>query len=176
MSSEFDRRDWAEQFTVNVKSGDTWFRGLQILVLLLALTVARFVLYFATAYQFCFFLVRGRPSDIMLPVGYFLARYIEKIALFMTWNSDDAPFPFSPLADVTADAPYAAEDGTEDYDAPYQPPTTDFGPESYAPPSEPSTPAETPEEEAPDSAAKEPETETGPDEDEEPPAPPRPDA
>jgi len=100
MSDEFDRRDWAEDLNDGIRNRDTWFRGLKIVVLLLFLAIARFALLLSVAYQFCFCLVRNRPSEIMLPIGRWLARYAEKSILFMTWNSDHAPFPFSHINKV----------------------------------------------------------------------------
>ena len=69
MSDEFDRRDWAEDLNEGIRSRDTWFRGLKIIVLMFFLAIARFALLVAVAYQFCFCLVRNRPSEVMLPVG-----------------------------------------------------------------------------------------------------------
>ncbi len=95
MNDEFDRRDWAEDLNEGIRNRDTWFRGLKIIVLLFFIAVARLALLVAVVYQFCFCLVRNRPSDIMLPIGRWLARYVEKIILFITWNTDHAPFPFT---------------------------------------------------------------------------------
>lgn len=95
MSDEFDRRDWVEDLNEGIRNRNTWFRGLKIVVLLLFLAIARFALLIGIAYQFCFCLVRNRPSEIMLFAGRWLARYLEKAVSFMTWNSDYAPFPFA---------------------------------------------------------------------------------
>jgi hypothetical protein len=105
MSDEFDRRDWAEDLNDGIRNRDTWFRGLKIVVLLLFLAIARFALLVTVAYQFCFCMVRNRPSEIMLPVGRWLASYVEESILFMTWNSDFAPFPFSSFNKVTDPKP-----------------------------------------------------------------------
>ena len=120
MSDEFERRDWVEDLNEGIRNRDTWFRGLKILVLLLFLAIARFALFVAVFYQFCFCLVRNRPSEIMLPAGRWLARYVEKTILFMTWNSDHAPFPFTHFNRVMAQEPdyrdEAPEYGDEDED------------------------------------------------------------
>ncbi len=168
MSDEFDRRDWAEDLNEGIRNRNTWFRGLKIVVLLLFLAIARFALLVAIAYQFCFCLVRNRPSEIMLPAGRWLARYVGKVILFITWNSDHAPFPFAPLGEVMEQEPeYGHEEPA------FQPEDEEVtgGEERY----DPEPPAK--EDAAPDDAAdgEEPTEEPGDGEDQSNP-PPRPDA
>ncbi len=178
MSDEFDKRDWAEDLNEGVRNRDTWFRGLKIIVLLLFLAIARFALLVTVAYQFCFCLVRNRPSEIMLPAGRWLAIYAEKAILFMTWNSDHAPFPFTHFNRVMEQKPdYRDENSAfqaeEEYLAGDQEP---YAPE---PPVPPTADDEAADEEPPGAEeqpggddAEEPEE----DEEERPGQPPRPDA
>lgn len=178
MSEEFDKRDWAEDLNEGVRNRDTWFRGLKIIVLLLFLAIARFALLVTVAYQFCFCLVRNRPSEIMLPAGRWLARYAEKTILFMTWNSNHAPFPFTHFNRVMEQKPDYRDESfgvqaEEEYFA--------SDAESYAPepPAPPTIDDEVADEEP--AGADEPtgdETAEEPEEDEEnrPGQPPRPDA
>lgn len=105
MSDEFDKRDWAEDLNEGIRNRDTWFKGLKILVLMLFMAVARFALIATAFYQFCFCLVRNRPSEFVMPVGPWLARYVEKIILFITWYSDHAPFPFTHINRVMGEEP-----------------------------------------------------------------------
>jgi len=140
MSDEFDRRDWAEDLNEGIRNRDTWFRGLKIVVLLLFLALARFALLVTVAYQFFFCLARNRPSEIMLPIGRWLARYVEKAILFMTWNTDHAPFPFTHFNRVmewepdyrdeepefqAADESFAEEEERYEPEPPAPPPTED---------------------------------------------------
>lgn len=172
MSDEFDRRDWVEDLNEGIRNRNTWFRGLKIVVLLLFLAIARFALLIGIAYQFCFCLVRNRPSEIMLPAGRWLAHYVEKIILFVTWNSDHAPFPFAPLGEVMEREPEYRDEETVFHarDESSAGEEEQYAPESPAPP-----PAE--ETAAPDDATdgEEPEGEPGDGEDQSKP-PPRPDA
>lgn len=117
MSEEFDRRDWAEDLNAGIRNRDTWFRGLKIVVLLFFLAIARFALLVTVLYQFCFSLVRNRPSELVLPVGPWLARYVEKAILYLTWNSDHAPFPFASIGSVMKQGPdYPNEESTLEQD------------------------------------------------------------
>lgn len=182
MSDDFDRRDWAEDLNQGIRNRDTWFRGLKIVVLLIFLAIARFALLITVFYQFCFCLVRNRPSDLVLPVGRWLARFVEMAILFLTWNSDHAPFPFAPVGEVMEQEPdFPNEDaafdpdeencaaGEEQYDnePPMLEPAEDTAPEDEGPGGEPSD-----EEPAEDQDSDEPE-ET---EEDRPSQPPRPDA
>jgi len=177
MSEKFDKRDWAEDLNEGVRNRDTWFRGLKILVLLLFLAIARFALLVTVAYQFCFCLVRNRPSEIMLPAGRWLASYAEKAILFMTWNSNHAPFPFTHFNRVMEREPEYRDENygvqEEEYFA------SDDEPYAPEPPAPPATDNEVADEQPPgedeqpdDEDTKEP----AEDEKDRPGQPPRPDA
>jgi hypothetical protein len=174
MSDEFDKRDWAEDLNDGIRNRDTWFRGLKIVVLLLFLAIARFALLVTVAYQFCFCLVRNRPSEIMLPVGRWLALYVEKSILFMTWNSDHAPFPFTHFNRVMEQDSYYQDEASS-----FQAADEDFAGEEEPyipePPAPPTTDDEA--EDTPDTVEQE-SDETGeePEEEDKPGQPPRPDA
>lgn len=129
MSDEFDKRDWAEDLNQGIRNRDTWFRGLKIVVLLIFLAIARFALLIAVFYQFCFCLVRNRHSDLILPAGRWLARYVQMAIMFLTWNTDDAPFPFAPFSEVMQQEPDFPNE-----DAEYYPDAENFaaGEEQYA--------------------------------------------
>lgn len=105
MSDEFNRRDWVEDLNEGIRNGATWLRAVKIVFLMLFLAAARLALIVIVFYQFCFCLVRNRPSEMVFPVAVWLARYVEKIILFVTWYSDHAPFPFSHINRVMDEEP-----------------------------------------------------------------------
>jgi hypothetical protein len=105
MSDKFDGRDWFDVLNESIRNRATWIRGGKCVLLLIALFIVRFALYFATAYQFCHCLVRGRPSPFWQPVGRWMASYLEKATLFMTWTTDRPPFPFAPFSEVMEQEP-----------------------------------------------------------------------
>lgn len=177
MSDEFDRRDWVEDLNEGIRNRNTWFRGVKILVLLLFLAVARFALFAIVIYQFCFCLVRNRPSDLARPVGPWLARYVELIILYVTWSTDYAPFPFAPLRDITEDGGYGYGESSSGLEEE----SSDYEEERYD--SEPSTPPPGAEDTLPEDNGGVPEDEALPEDestdegdDDQPTAPPRPDA
>lgn len=154
MSDEFDRRDWVEDLNEGIRNRDTWFRGLKTLVLLLFLAVARFALIVVVIYQFCFCLVRNRPSELVMPVGPWLARYVELTILYVTWSTDYVPFPFAPLRDIAEDGDYQYDDsgsGLEDEATDYEQERHDGEPPASPPGAEDALPEDNggvPEEEA----------------------------
>lgn len=105
MNDDFDRRDWVDDLNAGIRNRDTWFRGIKIVILFLFLIAVRVVLALITLFQFCHCLVRNRPSGYIMPAGSWLAHYVEDVILFVTWNSDRAPFPFSPLSKVNDEEP-----------------------------------------------------------------------
>lgn len=105
MSEEFDRRDWAEDLNAGIRNGDTWLRGVKILVLLLFLVAVRILVFLLAVFQFLHCLLRNRPNEFVMPAAAWLARYVEKVILFLGWNSNRAPFPFAGLDDVWEDEP-----------------------------------------------------------------------
>jgi hypothetical protein len=123
MSDEFDYRDWKEDLYDGLRNRDTWFRGVKILFLSLFLVAVRVVLVLLTIFQFCHYLFRNRPSEIVMQAGPWLARYVELIILYVTWSTDYAPFPFAPLRDIGEDGGYdygesssGVEEGSSGYE------------------------------------------------------------
>ncbi|MEE8379009.1 MAG: DUF4389 domain-containing protein [Gammaproteobacteria bacterium] len=79
----------------NLTAGETWIRGLFILLFAFALVIARFVTGAVVVIQFLFTVFTGQTNDNLKIFGGSLARYVYNCLLFVTYNSDDKPFPFS---------------------------------------------------------------------------------
>ena len=78
----------------NLTAGETWIRGLFILLFAFALVIARFVTGAVVVIQFLFTVFTGQVNDNLKIFGASLARYVYNCLLFVTYNSDDKPFPF----------------------------------------------------------------------------------
>lgn len=87
-----DDRDWIENF----KSGRTWARGGFVVLFMLALWFVRILLVLLAALQFGAMLITGRTIALALPFGRSLSTYVQEIALYVTFNSDRRPWPWSP--------------------------------------------------------------------------------
>lgn len=85
-----------EEMKSNLKSKSIWVRGLFMLLFAALYGVAELVLVVVAVFQFGHALFTGRPNDNVTAFGRSVGRYIFEITLFVTFNTDDRPFPFSP--------------------------------------------------------------------------------
>ena len=86
----------------NFKSKSIWIRGLFMLLFTVLYGVAEIVLVVIAVFQFGHALFTGRPNDNATSFGYSVGRYIFDITRFVTFNTDEKPFPFSPWPQNTA--------------------------------------------------------------------------
>ena len=78
----------------NIKSKSTWLRLLFMLVVLLLWSLSRIVTGAVIVLQFFWVLFTGESNQQLRHLGEQLARYTYQIIRYMTFNSDDRPFPF----------------------------------------------------------------------------------
>lgn len=74
---------------------DTWFRLLFVLLFAVIYSIAEIVLFFTVIVQFGFVLITGQRNDKLLEFGAALSEFIYQILRYVTFNSEDRPFPFS---------------------------------------------------------------------------------
>ena len=79
----------------NLKSRSTWMRFLYMLMFGVFIGVALSVLVVIVVFQFLTTLFAGNPNDKVLGLARGLTAYVSQILLFLTFNSEDKPFPFS---------------------------------------------------------------------------------
>ncbi len=75
-------------------SGSTWLRGLFMLLFAFAYYFAVMVTGVIVLFQFGFLLFTGKHNENLLEVGQSLSAYIYQILRYLTYNSDEKPFPF----------------------------------------------------------------------------------
>lgn len=76
-------------------SGKTWKRGFFMLVFSILWTVAELVLLAVAIFQFGCVLLSGKVNENATQLGNSLGQYIFQIAQYVTFNSNQQPFPFS---------------------------------------------------------------------------------
>jgi Domain of unknown function (DUF4389) len=76
-------------------AGDTWTRGLFIVIFALIYSITDILLTAVVVFQFLATLFTGETNARLRAFGLSLAAYIYQIIAFMTFNSDEKPFPFS---------------------------------------------------------------------------------
>ena len=70
-------------------------RGLYMLVMAFAFQVSGTVLCFVSVIQFAIALLTGAPNARLLSFGSKLAAYVKQLVNFLTFASEEPPFPFS---------------------------------------------------------------------------------
>jgi len=83
------------EIKTHIRAGSTWLRGFYILLFAVIYGIAEFVIGAVVVFQFLFTLFTGRTNQRLLSLGQGLSTFIYEVMLFLTYNSDDKPFPFS---------------------------------------------------------------------------------
>ena len=78
---------------------ETWKRGLFMIVFAIISGLAKLLVTLVAVFQFITVLVKGQTNEAVLPFGQNLSTYIYQITLFLTFNTDDMPFPFMDFPD-----------------------------------------------------------------------------
>ncbi len=105
----------------NLSSRRTWRRLLFMLLFTVLYGVAELVLTFLVLFQAGAALITGHPNRRLRELGHELASYVYTILLYLTFRSDERPYPFGPWPekgpipgrDETLE-PEALVDGSED--------------------------------------------------------------
>ena len=74
---------------------ETWQRVLYVLMFWVIFYVAQMVVGLVALAQCIFSLVTGNPNGQLLKFGDSLSKYIHDILRYVTFNSDQRPFPFT---------------------------------------------------------------------------------
>jgi len=84
-----------EETNENLKKISTWKRIAFILIFAVIIGVVRTLLWVVVLLQIVSALITGNPNKNILGFGQKLAAYTYHILLFLTFNTDETPFPFS---------------------------------------------------------------------------------
>jgi len=84
-----------EELQENLKQVSTWKRIGFILIFAVIAGVVRTLIWVVVLLQIASALLTGNTNEHILGFGQKLAAYLYHIMLFMTFNTDTVPFPFS---------------------------------------------------------------------------------
>lgn len=101
----------SENLKENVKRRSIWLRLVFMIVLSVAFNVAEVIIFAVVAFQFLASLFSGQANDRLARFGRNLARYLQQIAVYVTFATDEKPFPFAPWPDEPHEAAPLEEDG-----------------------------------------------------------------
>jgi len=72
-----------------------WRRALQMLLMCVAFQIAAWVLVVTALLQLVLAVATDGPHERLRALGAGLGRYLRQIATFVTFGTDELPFPFS---------------------------------------------------------------------------------
>ena len=78
----------------NLKSRNTWIRLVFMIVYYVILSIAGIVAGAVIVLSFLHVLFTGERNASLMQAGRTIARYVREILEYLTYNTDDKPFPF----------------------------------------------------------------------------------
>lgn len=78
----------------NIKSKSIWMRLVFMLIVALLYSVSRVVVTAVIIFQFFWVLFTGEKNAKLQNLGVSLADYTYQIILYLTFNTEERPFPF----------------------------------------------------------------------------------
>jgi hypothetical protein len=91
-----------ENIRKNVKDKDTWLRFMYLVVFGVTFYLSSMLIFATSVFQFLAKLFSGVPFAGLLEFGENMATYQAQVARFLTFASDEKPFPFAPFPDKNA--------------------------------------------------------------------------
>lgn len=85
-----------KEIKASLTAGESWIRGLYMLLFAAIYSVAEMVLAAVAILQFIFLLVARGPNERLQEFGDDLSTYFYEMIQFLTFNTEDKPFPFGP--------------------------------------------------------------------------------
>ena len=80
----------------NAQNKDTWLRGLFIVVFGIIFYFLYIVIWLTVIFQFLTKVLTGELNDNLTRFSQSLTRFAFQILLYITFQSEERPFPFSP--------------------------------------------------------------------------------
>jgi hypothetical protein len=83
---------------------DTWKRGFFMIVFCIISGLAKLIVMLVAVFQFITLLFKGQVNETVIPFGQNLSTYLYQITLFLTFKTDEMPFPFLDFPDGTPES------------------------------------------------------------------------
>jgi len=83
-----------KELTENIKSKSQWLRALFMVLFIVINYFVRFIIIAIALFQFIIVLMSAKKNNNLLKFGKSLSTYSYQIMLYITYNSEDKPFPF----------------------------------------------------------------------------------
>ena len=79
---------------ITVNKRKIWVRGFFMLLMILLYQVTGTVVFIVMIIQFVLALINDEPNRRLVSFGRSLALYLQQIANFLTFTTEEVPFPF----------------------------------------------------------------------------------
>ena len=94
-----------EDLVEQLKVKDKWYRGLFMILFVVLLGLVETLVFAITAFQFIHVLVTGSVNAHLVPMSRQVVAYMLQICQFLTYQSEDKPFPFGEFPDAPSGRP-----------------------------------------------------------------------
>lgn len=84
------------QLKEHITAKTTWSRGLYILLFAIVYSIAEILVVAVVLFQFLSTLLTGSNNQQLLRLGRQLSDFVKQLLMFITYNSEEKPFPFGP--------------------------------------------------------------------------------
>ena len=88
-----------DEIRQNLRNRTTWWRAMYMLLFTVIYGIAELVIATVVLFQLLSVLFTGRTNERLLDLGQNLSTYVYQILLFLTFNSDERPYPFGDWPD-----------------------------------------------------------------------------
>jgi hypothetical protein len=83
-----------DEIKQNMRNRTTWWRALYMLLFTVIYAVAEIVIGAVVLFQLFSVLFAGSTNERLLMLGQNISTYVYQIMLFLTFNTDEKPYPF----------------------------------------------------------------------------------
>lgn len=83
-----------DEIKQNIRERKTWLRGLYMLLFLVFYSVAKVLTFTVISFQFILTLLTGKTNEKLIKLSQSLCTYLYQILTFLTFNSNEHPYPF----------------------------------------------------------------------------------
>jgi hypothetical protein len=105
---------------------DTWIRLAYMVLFALLVMAARLLVSIVVVVQFALVLIFGRDNENLRNLGQGLGKWVYQAIMFLTFNSNDKPFPFDEWPALEPSEGYSVAATKEAKDADYVDAETDL--------------------------------------------------
>ena len=93
---------------------NTWIRFAYMLLFAVLLMAARLVITLVVIIQFLLVLFIGSDNENLRNLGQGLAKWVYETVMFLTFNSEEKPFPFSEWPSIDESEGYSVDSDRDD--------------------------------------------------------------